>query len=72
MEEYETITLEDGIEYAIIDEIEEFVYLANINDPEDLAIRKNINKEGKDYISSLDNKEEFEKALKLFHDKNNE
>lgn len=67
--ETEIITLEDGITYFLVDEINNYVYLANENDPEDLVIRKNINKDGQDYITTLESKEEFEEALKLFEDK---
>ena len=40
--EKETIVLEDGIEYIITDTINNYVYLNNINDPEDFCIRKEI------------------------------
>lgn len=70
--ETEIITLEDGNTYYIIDEINNYVYLSNQNDPEDMAIRKSIIEDGKEFISTLDSKEEFEEALKLFNDKNEE
>lgn len=66
--ELEVITLEDGIEYAIVKEINEYVLLINPNEEGDFCIRKNVVRDGKEYIESLDSDEEFESALALFKD----
>ena len=58
-------TLEDGIDYAVLDEINNYVYLANVSDPKDICIRKDIGEE----LVGLDNEEEFNKALRLFQTK---
>ncbi len=61
--ELKVITLEDNQDYAIIDEIEGYLYLANVNDQNDICIRKDIGEE----IIGLENEEEFYKALNLFN-----
>ena len=65
----ETIVLEDGIEYIITDKINNYLYLSNINDPKDFCIRKELIEEGEEYISGLNNEEEYYSALKLFEEK---
>ncbi len=71
MNEY--ITLEDGIDYFIIDEIEEngntYLYLTNENDVEDFCIRKMADN---NKVVALDNEEEFKKALLYFTKKHKE
>lgn len=67
MEELEYITLENGKDYFIIDEITEndvtYLYLTNENDENDFCIRKM----GKDNeVIRLDNDIEFDKALLYF------
>lgn len=67
MEELEYITLENGIDYFVIDEIMEnnitYLYLTNENDEKKFCIRKM----GQDNeVLRLNSKEEFEKALLYF------
>ncbi len=67
MENLEYITLEDGQDYFIIDEITEnnisYLYLTNENNEEDFCIRKM----GKgNEVFKLDNEIEFDKALLYF------
>ena len=71
------IMLEDNIRYQVIDKIESnnnfYIYLANINDSDDIVIRKEIIKdEDKHYLEKLDNDDELELALNLFLEKNKE
>ena len=66
MKEFEVIILEDGIEYIIAHELENYVLLVNPKQEDDFCIRKNVVKDGKEYIESLDSDEEFDKALALF------
>ena len=59
----------------LIDKIENgnvsYVYLANEEDENDFFIRKEIIEEDETrYLISLDNEEEFDKALQLFQEKN--
>lgn len=63
--ELKVYTLEDGIDYAVLDEIDNYVFLANVNDPKDVCIRKDV---GPDLVG-LDDEAEFNKALKLFQTK---
>ncbi len=67
------ITLEDGLTYAVVDEIKinniTYVYLSNINNSEDFCIRKIIIENNKEYLQGLNNKEEFEKAILTFSQK---
>ena len=71
--EYSVITLEDGIDYIIIDEIflenNRFVYLSNINNKNDFCIRKIIIKEGKEILNGLKDDSEFDTAMLLFSKK---
>ena len=64
------ITLEDGIEYAIIEEIihndKKYVFLTNVNDYEDFCIRKVIVDENEEFLVGLDDDAEFDLALMLF------
>jgi len=65
--EYEVIKLEDGLEYAIVYQINPYVYLANINNPKDVLIRKMVEeKNGDIYFEGLDSDSEFDKALLMF------
>ena len=65
----ETIILEDGIEYIITDAINNYLYLNNINDPNDFCIRKKIIENNEEYIIGLKDLEEYYNALKLFEEK---
>jgi len=64
------ITLEDGIDYAVIDEIKHnentYIYLTNINDYEDFCIRKILVENNEQFIVGLDDDKEFDLALMLF------
>lgn len=66
----ETIILDDGIEYLIlntqiIDGIK-YTLFSNIKDDNDLCFRKTINENGEDYFVGLDNEKELEKVLLKF------
>jgi hypothetical protein len=66
--ELEIVKLENDKEYAIMRERQNYLYLVNTEDPEDICIRKNVVKNGVEFIESLDSKEEFDEALKLFNE----
>jgi len=70
VENIDVITLEDGIEYAVIEEIvhgnNKYVYLTNINDHEDFCIRKVIVEEAEEFLVGLEDDAEFDLALMLF------
>ena len=68
--EYNTVILENNIEYA---EIEKIVYngniyliLANTNEPSDLCIRKLITENDKKIMIGLDSDEKVKEILNLF------
>ena len=69
-EEIEVVTLENGLDYMVIDEIPNgsvtYVYLANVDDEKDTCIRKVTEVDGEDIINGLDSEDEFNKALLLF------
>lgn len=66
VKEIEVVTLENNKDYMIIDTIDDYVYLAEKNDPEAFCIRK-IEKEGDDeYFVGLNSDAEFDKALLEF------
>lgn len=70
MEDVEIITLEDGQDYMIVDEIVidevKYVYLAKEQDISNFCIRKENIINNSQYLVGLDNKEEFDKALQTF------
>ena len=65
----------DGKNYSVIDTIasedKKYVYFVNELDEKDFIINKEIEENEKKYLVNLDGHEEFEKAMKLFYDKNN-
>ncbi len=74
MEEVNTIVLENGIEYFLLDEINidnnTYYYLVNTNDNKDICIRKKEIENGEEYVATLDSDEEVAKALAYFAHKN--
>lgn len=69
-EEINIVVLEDGLEYAVIDEIKhndnKYIYLTNVNDVEDFCIRKIIVENNEQFIIGLEDEKEFDLALMLF------
>lgn len=65
--------LENGKEYRVIDRIEHenttYIYLADINNPQDFCARKEIEENNETFLVGLDNKEEADLALKLLVEK---
>ena len=59
----------DGTEYVVLEEVNDYVYLVNPNNDEDVCIRKVILENDKKYLTNLDNEEEVDEALKLFKEK---
>ena len=74
-ETIDCVVLEDGVQYAIIDEINTpiatYFYLANVNDGKDICIRKLSNEDGKEYLVGLDGEEEYKNALRIYYEKVN-
>ena len=72
------IPLEDNENYAVIDKIETeggfYVYLSNINDNEDICIRKEVTKQNaeneENYLVPLKDEGEVDHALNLLIEKN--
>lgn len=69
MDTIETITLNDGITYAIVDEKiydgTKYVYLVDRNNELNFCIRKTEIENGKEYLINLDDRKEFELALNI-------
>ena len=67
------ITLENNIEYTEVDRIEHdnktYVFLSDLENPQNFCIRKLIKEDNEDFIIGLDTKEEFNTLLKLFTEK---
>ncbi len=66
----ETIVLDDGIEYLIlnteiIDGIK-YTLFSNVNDDSDLCFRKTITENSEDFFVGLDDEKELEKVLLKF------
>ena len=68
--EYNIITLEDNLEYAEIDTITNnnntYIFLSELNKPENICIRKIEIKNNEEYIVGLNSDEEFDTIIKLF------
>ena len=68
--EYNVITLEDNIEYTEIDKIEynnnTYLFLSDLENPENFCIRKLVIENDEEYIIGLETEEEFDKILNLF------
>lgn len=71
--EYNVVTLEDDIEYTEVDKIEynnnTYVFLSDLENPENFCIRKLITENDEEYIIGLDSDEEFNNVLNLFTQK---
>lgn len=74
-QELDFVTLEDGKQYAIIDEITEnntiYVYLTNIADETDFCIRKVKEEPKGKMLIGLKDDAEFDQALMYYANKNN-
>ncbi len=74
-QELDFVTLEDGKQYAIIDEITDndttYVYLSNISDEMDFCIRKVKDESKGKMLTGLKDDAEFDRALIYFANKNN-
>lgn len=66
----ESIVLDDGIEYVIVDEEiingTKYTLFANINDSEDICFRKTEIVNGEEYFVGLKDEKEFKLALTHF------
>lgn len=67
------VTLENGIDYDVILTIEDgnknYIVLSNVSDHNDIAIRRILEKDDKEYLEKLDSEEEFEKIINLFYER---
>ncbi len=74
-QELDFVTLEDGKQYAIIDEITEnnitYVYLSNISNETDFCIRKVKEEPKGKMLTGLKDDAEFDQALIYYANKNN-
>jgi len=66
MEEREYVTLEDGNDYIVIDEIDGYVYLAREDDVTEFCIRKVEEDMGCEFFVGLKDEEELNVAMKKF------
>ena len=69
-DEYNIVTLENGTEYTelyrVTDDGMKYVFLSNLDNPEDFCIRKLIEGNGQEFIIRLDGKREYNKVFNLF------
>ena len=67
------VTLENGIDYDVVLTIEDgnknYIVLSNVSDHNDLAIRRILEKDNKEYLEKLDSEEEFERVINLFYER---
>lgn len=71
--EVDVIKLENNLEYAIFDTIQngdnKYLFLGNLQDASDLKVRKVVKKEEREYLRKLDDKLELEEVMTLFNEK---
>lgn len=61
----ETLILEDNKEYGVLKEIDKYIYLFELDNPDNICIRRKENIDNNEVIVPLKLKEEFYSALKL-------
>ena len=59
----------DGKEYFLVNTVDIYKYYACEKDPKDFLILKEIVDEGEEYIVSLDDDKEYDKALAMYYEK---
>lgn len=59
----------NGIEYVVLEIVDNYAYLVNVDNEEDVCIRKVVEEDNKKYLTNLDDEEEVDKALELFKEK---
>ena len=68
--EYNVVTLSNGIEYTEVSRIKidnnTYVFLSNMDNPEDFCIKKIIKKDNEELIYAIDSDEEFNKVMNEF------
>lgn len=69
-EEYNVVTLSNGIEYTEVYRLnvdnKTYVFLSNMDNPEDFCIKKIIKKNNEELIYAIDSVEEFDKVMSIF------
>lgn len=65
MMDVDTIIIDDT-KYMLVSKIDGYVYLANVENPKDFIIQKEIAKDNEKYLMPIETREEFDKALELF------
>lgn len=71
----DTIILDDGVEYLVMDTINVdgtvYTLFSELENDDNYCFRKTTVKDGTQYYSGLDDREEFNKVLLAFNDKFN-
>lgn len=58
-----------GKDFFLIDTVDSYVFYAEEANPENFLVLKEISDNGEKYIVSLDDNQEFEKAISLYYQK---
>ena len=73
MIDIDIVTLEDGIEYDVIDAISNkgnnYLVLQSHNNENDICLRKILTENNTEYMVKLDNENEFKEIMELFYKK---
>lgn len=68
--EYNVVTLGNGVEYTEVARLSHnnnvYIFLCDLESDDNFCIKKLVTKDGEDYITGLDNKDEFYNILNLF------
>ena len=59
----------EGKSFFLVSTIDNYMFYAEENDPENFYVLKEITDEGEEYIVSLDDDNEYDKAMSLFYEK---
>ena len=57
----------EGKDFFLIDTVDSYVFYAEEANPENFLVLKEISDNGEKYIVSLDDNQEFEKAISLYY-----
>ncbi len=70
MEDILTDVIEfEGKSFFLVTTIDKYMFFSNENEPSDFLVLKEIIDEGEEFIVSLDDDREYDKALSLYYEK---
>lgn len=59
----------DGKEFFLVNTVEQYMFYSELGAPSNFYIFKEVVSDGEEYIVTLDDEEEYDKALVMYYDK---